>query len=409
MSTLRLGRLTLDSSNVKVTKASFGDGLSLGFTAHQTAGDAGWGVFTTRQQVQGQEGQLIALTWSTDSKWDGFYEVGRVSADVVHAAPQDRLTIIDFSVDLKPVAPAAIDFESTLVGGDLPNEHALTGDRWTAPPAGTSGYVSDTLTFPSLRSTTDGTIQVWSEPNIHSRWASSPANWLNGAAEIRQNLAVLTGLQSVDPPGVFEINNGLLRARWIVGEVVWEDIDGTWDDMDLTWDEMGGVSGVQISTWRDGAWRSKTWDLDITPDRVAVLRNDPHVVTVRLIEELTPGRNVLDLTLRRGSSALYGFYSARFPGTRTVMGVDADPATVIDGGVKATSATPEGATWVAATTVAHTADTTQGGFTVPDADRMVFMVGFDGGSAHFASRNTAEHIVEQWIGHTDEAVRAELR
>lgn len=397
--TLQLGRLALPDDTVDVSSARSGDQLQLGCRAWVTPNHP------LREQILGLAGRDLAVSWTHDRTWAGFYRVGRPSLDIVHL--DEHRQVVDFSVALRPLMDSAVDFESTLVGDTLTNAHGLAGGvPWIAPPAHVDDLQSSPLPTGSyLRAALDGPVTVWTGVPLHAVWSVDPAGFYAAAAEVRQNLAVLTGLQSVDPPGIFQLSNGLCRVRWIVGEVNWDQLDGTWDDFDdMTWEELEGVAGVQVAVRHGGQWVNKTWDLGVTPDRVAVLRNDAHAVTVRLVEELSPGRRTLDLTLRRGARAVHGHIRGPVE-IRTVMRADAEAAVEIDGGVRAADADADEVFYVAGSTQAHDVDLAQGGFTRAGADRLTFMVGGTPGGIG----QTATELIAQWISHVDETVRAVRR
>ncbi|MQB01475.1 MAG: hypothetical protein GEU78_14480 [Actinobacteria bacterium] len=387
MSTLRFGRLLLDSGDVWVTSPSYSDTVKL--TAVASARSAVQeDTLLVRRQLMGHRGHVVPVVWSADPSWQGWYEVEDVSVAGARGFSTFGAPVLQITASLRRVVDGAADAESLLVGANLANDHDISGVRWHAPAAGSNGYLSRPAPTAFVDRTGEtGPVRVWAGMDARSAlWSTPPGDWCAGAAAIDQNGRTVTGFETDDTPGDWEMANTLLRIR----------PDG---------------SAFEVATWHDGAWRPKVWDVLVDGtvpiwSGLAVLRNTPEACAVRLTALQNPGRVALDLTLRRGARTVTGFLSSDQFVDLTVQLGTAEAGEITDGGVKADVADTDGLTYVAATPHGHTVDLVQGGITRASATSLAFTVG---ASVSTADHETAEALVAQFVGYLDERVRVVRR
>jgi len=257
------------------------------FTTWRSHADAD--VRRAQEDVLGLADQMVWVVFQNKTDHNGYYQVHDVGADLLDWPGEVRS--FNWSFILKKFGPdTATDLESRVGAVVRANNFALTGERWHAPPIGHYAYFTGSTLPASTMSRTsqDGVISVYRgiPVNINPRWGCPVASYPGGRAR------VLTD--------GYERNGTLLRAN----ATGWELSNGLVQVLPLTANGM-----LQINSWGGAAWETKAWHIARggattslgTFDQMSVTRNDPELCTVRLMKNASPGRTLVDLTLRRGS------------------------------------------------------------------------------------------------------------
>lgn len=257
--------------------------------------------------------QVVPLVWGESSGRDGFYRVESVDLDL------DRRWLRSHAVR------ASLGLTRIAGGSGLAGEHILWGaDREATPSSG--DWVTDTpipwVAWPSTWGTTiDLTGAGVTEPVLARRvtadplvemqvvshlpyntsvlTAPSPGAFYDGACRVRTGnpLHYVTGRHETIDPGAFEISNGLVKitpptsTSGRVFEFQYRDWSG----------QSWGSRLRTLSLWLDNTYSAVTWDM--RPVAIAVIRNSPEMVVVRMTcpTEYPNGVVYLDVGLRRGS------------------------------------------------------------------------------------------------------------
>lgn len=244
-------------------------------------------IMTMRDMVQ-------SIVWTNKSNHNGYYMVDDISATEV-----DWITEVnkfDWQIRATRIGPDnATDIESRLTGIARINDFGLSGERWNAPSIGHYAYYIGPNSPTSVtRASENGNIIVYRNiPNgINPRWGCAAEDYMDGRAMILVDGIERTGTNLKASAGVgdWELNNGLVRVRPV-------------------------TNTLEVAVWSGSDWRPKTWgvftntsDLVAEFDQMTVIRNDPEMVTIRLLKSLaTSGLSTLDLTLRRGSRFVEGY------------------------------------------------------------------------------------------------------
>lgn len=238
---------------------------------------------------------LMAVTWTDKPDRNGFYTMRAVTADLINILNGTILKSL-WRVDLSRVgSEAETDVESRLTGTVRANNFSLLGERWHAPSIGHYGYYTGSaIPTPATRASADGSITVYRglSAGVSPRWGVSPGNYAGGRVRVLDGGSERAGVNTTVSASGWEISNALVRVRPLSSNGTLEvaSYDGTqWDTKN--WNVTVAASGAPVTAW-DGA---------------TILRNDYEQCVLRLTKGLSPGRAVLDLTLRRGSRFIEGY------------------------------------------------------------------------------------------------------
>lgn len=331
-------------------------------------------VNVLREQMLGYadnpDEEVVPVTWSIDSRVDGFYRVLGVQ---VSENPNHRKSRhVPYQVELERVPGFASPlFESVLVGALRTNAHSITttnSQPWHAYPTAVAGYdagLGGTRTYQTLnRDSADGDIrwlyenQVTSAPGFYDAtpiWYLAPANWYVGAAtiEVGATLRKVVGRQITNLPTDWRLSNGFVRVTPVAGS---QNFD---------------VSHFDGATW-ETAKRFEFRPLSLTdpPHAVTVLRNSAVESVVRcsyvleVVNDRLEAVNV-DFGLRRGSRTVTVVISASATAAaqygigRTVS----EASTALTGGIRATADDVGGNRFFLTSSKAFTSDLTVGRIT----------------------------------------------
>lgn len=322
-------------------------------------------------QIAGmQEGRVIPVLFRDKAVRNGYYAVETATSDLTDY--QDEVALADWQIDLKRLGSEnEVDIQSRLTGAVRQNDFSVTGVRWHAPAIGHYSYYTG-LTIPSNhdRPCEDGTIRVYTgiPNNAQPKWGCSPIDYLKGGAR-------LTTTNEVSSENVVEgINRPLGANNWNLSNGI----------INVAPTATGGTLAIGI--WDGSAYRNTNWELwsggnRINPWQTATLiRNDPEVVILRLMAgraSTTGGREVVDLTLRRGSQFVEGYIQISESTSLHIHGQNAAPsASASNGTVAATANDANGIRRVCGSARSWTTtDTANCGFTKNSATVLDFWIG----------------------------------
>ena len=321
--TLTLGRLTLDNPNRWSQNAGGARMVTIGGRVVGTKAE----VTRVREQMLGHVGDTVPVLWSEDPQHDGWYRITDVQFQTDIWLNQ---SVLRYNVGAKRIgSESEVMWETRIIGADLTNDHAVTGETTHAPPQGHYNYSTGaTLASTMTRELSDqSSLTVYRNvpDGVNPKWGVALADFYNGACLVEDLSGnVYTGTHHDIDPTDLRISNGLIRLSTLGGQ---HDLTAeVWDPESNVWVDNGGAEGQFRFEMVAGAW-----------DAATILRNDPEECTVRLQSDTnvgTLGRGTLDLTVRRGE---------RF--VRTRLSVDVAAALDIDS-PGSTDATADQGGWV---------------------------------------------------------------
>jgi hypothetical protein len=354
-----------------------------------------------REDINGLMGAVLPVTFTNAAEHDGYYRVVDAGTDVTDwrrtGQPAGQLAVgrFDWTIRLEAIGPAnAVDLESRLAAPGRANDHAQAGERWHAPAGGHLAYTTpDGLPSGSVtRTGEDGAIVVYrGVPNTASaRWACALADYGKGRCRLTLDGYERSGT-GVRWSGAasWQLSNGLVRMSGGSGTFALSLHDGTGWSAGKAWNITRGSSASASA---------------IAIDDLTVIRNDFEAITVRAIDNRGPGRNLLDITLRRGSRFFECYLQTDAATTLAAVLVNAEGGTAGTGYVTATGNDPDGDRYIVGSARSFTGLTTQGGIQKTASTALDFYLGgvLAGGSA--VAGDQAAHLQDQYIGAGAETV-----
>lgn len=344
-----------------------------------------------REDLLGLE-EGIPLTFTDKARLSGFYRVRAVKAEYTNWTGE--VLTLTWSVELDRIGTEfELDQESRLSGPLTRNtSHAVTGERWLAPPIGHYGFWAGT-TVPTAvtRTGADGAQLVYrGVPVTHPRWGVTPAAALAGRVRLLDaNAAERSGSNFTPAPTGWELGNGLVRVRPLLA---------------------AGV--LEVAAWTGGAWQVKSWDLLAggvsvgIPRSLTVLRNNLEHIVVRVLwgSSSAPGRTTTDLTLRRGSRFLELYIKATSSTTLAFQRAVPEVGTAGTGYVRATLDDLTGNRYVVGSAQAFTNDLINGGLSKASTVTLDAFVGVAAGGGAAVSGDQPDHLMAQYLGSPNELV-----
>ncbi|WP_328494101.1 hypothetical protein OHS59_16200 [Streptomyces sp. NBC_00414] len=328
-------------------------------------------------------GKIQPVTFSDKEERNGYYRVASVSAAVTDY--QADLILCDWKLDLDRVgAENETDLQSRLTGAVRANDFSLSGEKTHAPALSHYGYYTGATSPTSMtRTGTDGSLTLYRNipAAVSPRWGATAAGALTGRVRVMSDGLELEGCQHSMAPDAWSLGNGLVA---------------------LTPTSSAGVFDVQ--SYSAGAFRSKLWRATVASagpvwDSASILRNDLEMCRVRLTASRSPGRVVLDLTLRRGSRLVEGYLQSGSSATLAVALVAAETNvnTAASGYLTATSNDASGNRFVCGS--AHTfTGSTNGTLTKTSTTTLDFFLGAVIGGGSAVSGDAALDLRNQYIG-----------
>jgi hypothetical protein len=275
-------------------------------------------VAQRQEDVLGLLNRYLPITFTDKTDHNGYYLITDVNTTVVNWTGE--VVKLVWSIQALYVGPEnAVDIESRLAYVERQDDFGLAGTRWHAPAGGHYAYYTGTSQPGGSvsRATVDGgPVTVYTTPpaSASPRWGSALSTYGRGRARVLVGGVERVATNLSVGASTWELNNGSLSVSAAPSASA-TLLVSHWDG--ATWDATAFNVSVGSST---------TPDLGVF-DAATVIRNDHELATVRLIKNRSPGRTVLDLTLRRGSRFVEGYLQADTGTTLAVFAKTAQAAT----------------------------------------------------------------------------------
>jgi hypothetical protein len=340
--------------------------------------------------VLGLRGETVPVVFADKSLADGFYVVTDASSDLFSFASGSVLTA-SWSMTLGRLGTERdVEFESRVPTIARSTELAgQTPSFWHAPPPDAIDYYTG-ATVPSAtvtRASVDGNVVVYRgiPSNVAPRWTCPAGGFDEASARVLLDGARIRGVDTPPFTG-WEINNGLVKVAG------------------------GSDATVTVSAYA-GAWESPKGYVPTVNGtsltgipQFTILRNDPEEVTVRLTYPQAPGRVTVDLGLRRGSRFVTGVIKRHASATLGVARTAAEAATVVTGGLRATSADADGNRFAMGSSKTLTTVTTTAAISKAAQTQLDFFLGHEVGGSPAAGDAFADLLV-QYLGTSGDRTR----
>lgn len=409
--TLKIGRVGIQVSVSRVDGwVTEGDRLNLSGYLHS---DSVSEVDVLRQQLNGYvdngDEEVVPVTWTTDSKVNGFYRVRRVQISTNPNLHFSNRFL--FTVDLERVAGYAGPLMETVITGAVrTNSHSITN----ANAVGVVAVPDDVLEFHDssdpaaasvfTRTSVDGDVRCVKSATYsrYQYFALAPADWYIGACsiELGSPYRTVVGQQIPSELDTWRLSNGLVRVRPHASGFGVSCFNGsTWDSEKVFRGTVAGSSlgGIALATG------------------LRVLRNSPEECIIRLPvsipSAILTGASVgsmradIDIAVRRGERTVRLFLAATKSTTWGVECVTAEAATALTGGIRATSDDANGNRFVLSSPQAVTNDLTQGGFALTaGATTFSYAAGLELNGSSAATNDAAQALVYQYMAAHSERV-----
>lgn len=373
----------------------------------------------TRNALLEQQGQVIAITYTLDSHYNGFYLLADVTIESMETSYLRRgLWLFEISA-FRIGGEARVEFQSNITGTVLDNDYAITEINtmpFIAPPVGATLFAWETSVsrYSHTRVTEQGTIPVFineGEFAPDATWAADPTTFYDGAVRLYVGGRLQPGLDVPSAVDDWVLTNGIIRIQ--------PEVSGTTTGR-LLIDVWDGVSAYESQ---------KDWAFNDSADTtigefsfMSVVRNDPEAIIIRLSAEWTAAgflaRHTIDLNLRRGSPLVYinWHHGAAVNSSMKIVRDTAEAGTVFNGfssgaavGLRATADDAGGNRYILVCPNTHTNDTTNGGMTRASTNLLKVAVGFEINGSTAVTHNDAPRVADQYLGNIGESVRAVWR
>lgn len=391
--TVQVGRLQLREMYDVASKFNMNTGAATveveGEESYPPLTRAEWAA--RREDIVGLTGMFVPVTFTNAAEHDGYYRVTDAGAEVTDwtraSAPagSGQGGRFRWNLKLELIGPAnAVDLESRLAAPGRANDFAQAGERWHAPSVGAYAYTTpDGLPSGSVaRTSEDGALTVYrGVPDTASaRWGAALTNYPGGRCRVTLDGLERTGTgwRVTTPATGWQISNGLIRVT--------------------------PSTTFSIQAYDGAGWSTaKIWNVMrsltiMVPEAMSVIRNDFEAVTVRLADTRTPGRNLLDITLRRGSRFIECYLQTDSSGTLAAQRDAPEAGTAGTGYVAATANDADGDRYIVGSARSHTALAAQGGIEKAAVTALDFYVGIVLGGGSAAAGDAAADLQAQYIG-----------
>lgn len=357
-------------------------------------------IARVQDDVPALMGALVPVTFTDKDDRNGYYEVRDVGARLFSWTGE--VVTCDWNLTLTRLGTdTEVDLESRLSGASARNNSfSATGERWHAPPIGHYGYwTSSTQPSAVTRTGVDGAMTVYRglptavNPSINPRWGCPVSSYLNGRVRVLDGGGLeRSGNNFTIPASGWELHNALVRVKPLASSGV-----------------------LEVSAYTGGGWQTKSWDILSGGstigafDTMSVLHNEPEMVVVRLLRSQSPGRIVVDLTLRRGSRFVELYVQASFSSTLKIVRASTEAGTSGTGYVRATANDGAGNRYIVGSALTHTADTTNGGISLAATTTLDAFIGVIAAGSGAAAGDQAGDLYAQYLGAPAELVQAVRR
>lgn len=322
-------------------------------------------------QVSGFEpGKLVPVTFRDKAERDGYYTVVNATSNLTDH--QSEVSLMDWTMELKRQgSDAEIDLQSRLTGAVRQNDFSLTGVKWHAPPVNHySYYTGSTLPSNHNRSLSDGTtLRVYTSipDGVHPKFGCPVASYHDGSRVKVTSTTYVSSENEVE---------GINRR---IGTTGWTLTNGL-----INVSPTATAGRLTVGLWNSGSFRNTDWDIQVggvnvlSWQSISILRNDPECVVLRLTANRsasTGGRDVLDLTLRRGAMFVEGYLQTSSAATLGVVGSNAAAASSATAGTVVATADSNTIRRACGSAKTFTGNTTNCGLSKASVTKLDFWVG----------------------------------
>jgi hypothetical protein len=350
--------------------------------------------------------QFVPVTWTGDASLDGFYLPRSVS---IETRSLNESGFVPFQVGLDRIGTDGdLVFRSKRIGTVLANDHGVTEAEsapFWAPPRGADAVdLGSSIPGSINRTGSGGAMRIWRDLSYAAElyYSTAAAGYLNGRSRIETGttLRERAGLTIANDVADWRLENELVRVT----------PNATSGRIDVS--HHDGTSWETAKVWKFLADAGEApWEY------VAVLRNDPEEVAIRLSKGVTTGGiSTLDLGLRRGSRIVTGHFTRFAAATLGVELATAEAGTAItpagaSSAVAVRKTTNDGAgnRYVVGTSKSHTADLVNGGIEKASVSSLDFFVGSEIGGTGAIAGDQAADLCLQYLGHVSERTIAVRR
>jgi hypothetical protein len=344
------------------------------------------GVRQRREDIMGVYDRFLQVVFTDKPNMNGYYVIS--DAGAILTDYQGEVVKVDWNLTLELIGPAnAVDLDSRVARVTRVNDFGLTGVAWHAPSASAYAYYTG-ATNPSgtvSRAGSDGTVTVYlGVPDVNPRWGAALVDYPRGRVRVTVDGAERSPVGLiVDPTSTWTLDNSLVKVA------------------------PGSAASFTVSSWGGAAWEDKSWNLLVGADLLAgseisavtVLRNDFESATVRTVWTGAAGRNLLDLTLRRGSRFVEGYLQTGAADTLWVLRTTAEAGTAPASAayVTATANDADGNRYIVGSARTFTANTVTGGLSKAATRTLDFFLGSVVSGSGAATGDAATDLRNQYI------------
>jgi len=342
-----------------------------------------------------QKGVPIPVTFRDKNERDGYYTINRADSDLKNW--QNEVATSDWTLDLlRRGSHTECDIQSRLTGAVRQNDFSQTGERWHAPAIGHYSYQTGLTDVSSWvdRTSADGTVRVYRgiPTGTHPKWGCTPTNYFGGRVRVTDTLEVSTENE------LEGINRQMSASGWSMSNGL----------VNVTATASAGIIDVQsydpdVSAYRSTQWKIQRNGVNVqTWSSVTVVRNTFEHCIIRLTANIVsaPGRVTVDLSLKRGSRFVEGYFQSSSSTTLKIVQNNTTASTTGTGYVIATSNDANGNKPIVGSARSFTADTTNGGLSKASTTSLDFYIGavIQPGGGAAASGDAAADLQNQYIG-----------
>ena len=264
-------------------------------------------------------GTIIPITWTEDPEVDGWYVFRFADMQMnVEDHPLANEGLIPFVVIADHLGlDSQVQFQSRLTGTVRQNDFSITSTStrlqpFIGTPVGSEGFyvgLGNEPPSPLTRTSTAGAVKVYASPTLYTQddpwWDSTPSGYYDGDCYLKVDSYVRLGKRIPNSATDWEIGNSLVRVSPNSGTSGYLDFEAyngsTWETAKVL--KLYSAINVSITQFTD----------------ISVVRNEPHIVSIRLKTQLGDwgfgedalgettvlgaGQEIfaIDVTLRRGS------------------------------------------------------------------------------------------------------------
>lgn len=343
-----------------------------------------------------QKGVVMPVTFRDKNERDGFYTCTNATSEIKNY--QNEVATTNWTVELlRGGSHTECDLQSRLTGAVRQNDFSQTGERWHAPAIGHYSYQTGLNDVSSWvdRTSADGTIRVYRAipASQHPKWGCTPTNYYGGRVRITDTLEVSTENE------IEGTEHQLSTAGWSLSNGL----------VNVTATASAGI--IDVQTYSGGSYHSNLWSIQRNAvnvqawQSVSILRNTFEHCVIRLTANIVnaPGRVTVDLSLKRGSRFVEGYFQSSSSTTLKVVQTNTTASSSATGYVVKTTNDADGNRPIVGTSRTPTYDTVNGGISKASTTSLDFYLGCVVSATSPASGDAAADLQNQYIGTLPEA------